>query len=80
MTISYLHVRLLQSHPGQLIFLRKSDCFALFVCLTLLASFFLPSDLSLKHVHVLQCEWLELLKEKCPSMVPVIVYLFNGKC
>ena len=27
-------------------------CFALFVCLTLLASFFLPSHLSLKHVHV----------------------------
>ena len=26
-------------------------CFALFVCLTLLASFFLPSHLSLKHVH-----------------------------
>ena len=28
-------------------------CFALFICLTLLASFFLPSHLSLKHVHVL---------------------------
>ena len=27
-------------------------CYALFVCLTLLASFFLPSHLSLKHVHV----------------------------
>ena len=27
-------------------------CFALFVCLTLLASFFLPFHLSLKHVHV----------------------------
>ena len=27
-------------------------CFALFACLTLLASFFLPSHLSLKHVHV----------------------------
>ena len=26
-------------------------CFALFVCLTLLASFFLPSHISLKHVH-----------------------------
>ena len=26
-------------------------CFALFVCLTLPASFFLPSHLSLKHVH-----------------------------
>ena len=27
-------------------------CFALFVCLTLLASFFLPSHLSLKHVRI----------------------------
>ena len=26
-------------------------CFALFVCLTLLASFFLTSHLSIKHVH-----------------------------
>ena len=40
----------------QLIFLRKSDCLGcavllcLVVCLTLFASFFLPSDLSLKHV------------------------------
>ena len=42
----------------QLIFLRKSDCLecavflCLVVCLTLLASFFLPSHLSLKHAHV----------------------------
>ena len=42
----------------QLIFLRKSDCLwcavllCLVVCLTLLASFFLPSHLSLKHVHI----------------------------
>ena len=41
----------------QLIFLRKSDCLGcavllcLVVCLTLLASFFLPSHLSLKHAH-----------------------------
>ena len=40
----------------QLIFLRKSDCLGcavllcLVVCLTLLASFFLPSCLSLKHI------------------------------
>ena len=46
-----------KSHPRQLIFLRKSDCLGhavllcLVVCLTLLASFFLPSHLSLKHVH-----------------------------
>ena len=47
-----------ESHLRQLIFLRKSDCLGcavllcLVVCLTLLASFFLPSHLSLKHVHV----------------------------
>ena len=47
-----------ESHPSQLIFLRKSDCLGcavllcLVVCLTLLASSFLPSHLSLKHVHV----------------------------
>ena len=43
------------------IFLRKNDCFGcavllcLVVCLTLLASFFLPSHLSLKHLHVYTC-------------------------
>ena len=45
-----------ESHPRQLIFLRKSDCLGCavllcLVCLTLLASFFLPSHLSLKHVY-----------------------------
>ena len=45
-----------ESHLKQLIFLRKSDCLGcavllcLVICLTLLASFFLPSHLSLKHV------------------------------
>ena len=40
------------------IFLKKSDCLGcvvllcFVVCLTMLASFFLPSHLSLKHVHV----------------------------
>ena len=41
-------------------------CFALFVCLTLLASFFLPSHLSFKnmynvhiHVHVYTCMFKE---------------------
>ena len=48
---------LYMSHPRQLIFLRKSDCLrcAVLLCfvvyLTLLASFFLPSHLSLKHVY-----------------------------
>ena len=55
MYIFRVHV---ESHPRQLIFLRKSDylgcavLLCLVVCLTLLASFFLPSHLSLKHVHV----------------------------
>ena len=59
----HLHVecRWFESHPRQLIFLRKSDCLecavllCLVVCLTLLASLFLPSHLSLKHVHVAVC-------------------------
>ena len=46
-------------YTWQFIFLRKSDClgcavlccFALFACLTLFASFFPPSHLSLTHVH-----------------------------
>ena len=57
--IAYMYVcRGLKSHPRQFIFLRKSDCLGctvllcLVVCLTLLASFFLPSHLSLKHVLV----------------------------
>ena len=37
---------------GKVTALGVLHCFALFVCLTLLASFFLPSHLSLKHVHV----------------------------
>ena len=43
-----------ESHPRQLIFLRKSDCLGcavllwLVVCLTLFASFFPPSHLSLR--------------------------------
>ena len=51
----HVHVRGFESHLRQLIFLRKSDCLGcgvllcLVVCLTLLASFFLPS---IKHVHV----------------------------
>ena len=55
-----LECRGFESHPRQLIFLRKSDCLrcavllCLVVCLTLLASFFLPSYLSLKHVHVIR--------------------------
>ena len=57
---SVVECRRFKSHPRQLIFLRKSDCLGcavllcLVVCLTLLASFFLPSflHLSLKHVYM----------------------------
>ena len=48
------------SHPRQLIFLRKSGCLGcavllcLVVCLNLLASFILPSHLSLKHLYTLR--------------------------
>ena len=38
-------------HVGKVTALGVLCCFALFVCLTLLASFFLPSHLSLKHVY-----------------------------
>ena len=53
-----------ESHPRQLIFSRKSDCLgcAVFVCLTLLASFFLPSHLSFKNMYIL-C--ISLLNYSC---------------
>ena len=53
---SHVQCRGFESYPRQLIVLRKSDCLGcavllcLIVCLTLLASLFLPSHLSLKHV------------------------------
>ena len=37
-------------------------CFALFVCLTLLASFFLPSHLSFKNMY------MYMLNERCRSI------------
>ena len=52
--------------PRQLIFLRQSDCLGcvLLLCLvvykTLLASFFVPSHLSLKHIHPLPSPPLSL--------------------
>ena len=39
-------------------------CFALFVCLTLLASFFLPSHLSFKNMHI----------GVCPNKLEVYIY------
>ena len=53
----YMHMYT-RSHPRQLIFLRKSDCLGcavlpcLVVCLTLLASFFLPSHLTIMNMHI----------------------------
>ena len=41
---------------GKVTALGELCCFALFVCLTLLASFFLPSQLSLKHVYMLMTD------------------------
>ena len=56
----HVHVecRGFKSHLRQLIFLGNLTalgvlcCFALFVCLTLLASFFLPSHLSFKNMYM----------------------------
>ena len=58
-----------ESHPRQLIFLRKSDCLGcavllcFVVCMTLLASFFLPSHLSLKYVNVTMITIMALQQE-----------------
>ena len=49
-------------------------CFALFVCLTLLASFFLPSHLSFKNMYI----WLliHIVIEICTKLY-CYAYLFN---
>ena len=55
-----------ESHPRQLIFLRKGKvtalgvlcCFALFVCLTLLASFF---HFSFKNMYMYMYMYMEIL-------------------
>ena len=55
-SVSSIECRGFESHPGSSFFLGKVTalgvlcCFALFVCLTLLASFFLPSHLSFKNM------------------------------
>ena len=56
-SVKSVECRGFKSDPRQLIFIRKSDCLGCavllcLVCLTLLASFFLPSHLSLKHVYI----------------------------
>ena len=69
-----------ESHPRQLIFLRKSDCLGcvvllcLVVCLTLLASFFLPSHLSLTCVA-------SFLHEKFPlALLCIYLYVLDVDC
>ena len=53
-------------------------CFALFVCLTLLASFFLPSHLSLKHEQVhtmlsfIQVDNAKLSRHIAGDLLPLI--------
>ena len=60
----------------QLIFLRKSDCLGcavllcIVVCLTLLASFFVPSHLSLKHI-------LKWCAERHASIIYIVPHLFG---
>ena len=55
LSVRFIECRGFESHPRQLIFSSEKVtalgvlcCLALFVCLTLLASFFLPSHLSFK--------------------------------
>ena len=51
----FSYICMFESHLRQLIFstaLGVLCCFALFVCLTLLASFFLPSHLSFKDMYI----------------------------
>ena len=48
----YVHVHGSSFFLGKVTALGVLCCFALFVCLTLLASFFLPSHLSFKNMYV----------------------------
>ena len=48
-------------------------CFALFVCLTLLASFFLPSHLSFKNMYICVCV-------VCVCVVCVNVHVYMRVC
>ena len=55
-----IYILYIESHPRQLIFLRKSDylgCAVLLCLVVWLASFFLPYHRSLKHVHVYTCKY-----------------------
>ena len=52
-------------------------CFALFVCSTLLASFFLPSHLSLKHVHTGMMETVRIRRSGYPVRREFKDFLFR---
>ena len=59
-------------------------CFALFVCLTLLASFFLPSHLSFKNMYIVsRCLWGEVRTNvhvhTCTFIFTVYVFLYVFK-
>ena len=84
------NVRGFESHLRQLIFLRKSDCLGCavllcLVCLTLLASFFLPSHLSLYTctrvllLHVLQLvgRQSELPNSHCTDVICNLQSIFS---
>ena len=62
---AYIHMH---AHLGEVTALGVLCCFALFVCLTLLASFFLPSHLSLKHVYLCSPGATTILAESGKSL------------
>ena len=51
--VMYMCIIIIDVHLGKVTALGVLCCFALFVCLTLLASFFLPSHLSFKNMYIL---------------------------
>ena len=71
-----------ESHPGSSFFLGKVTalgvlcCFALFVCLTLLASFFLPSHLSFKNMYMHVYRALTPFVVTCIHVHTLYIYMF----
>ena len=51
-------------------------CFALFVCLTLLASFFLPSHLSFKNMYIIQSHESQVKSAGQLNLLNYIVHVF----
>ena len=52
----YMYMYMYHFFLGKVTALGVLCCFALFVCLTLLASFFLPSHLSFKNMYMYVCK------------------------